>query len=292
MNILVLSRNPNLYSTQSIVNACTARNHSVWVLDHQRFDLQVSCGELSIFYHGYKIEPIDAIIPRIGATSTQYGAAVIRHFELLGVYTTVTSESLLNARDKFKCLQLLAHSGIPIPKTALLNMIALHHQYIREHFVPPLVTKLKESTHGLGVMLNQDYQNTIQTIEAFQHTQHQILLQEFIKEANGKDIRAFIVDGNIAGAMRREAPAGDFRSNLHRGGTAHPVSLDKEEEYLALKACECLGLKVAGVDILRSKKGPMVLEVNASPGLEGIQNTTGQNIAEKIVMMIERELAQ
>ncbi len=289
MNIVVLSRNPALYSTQSLVQACRRRRHQVMVLDHQRFDLMVEDGELSLYYNMIKIRDVDAIIPRVGATATRYGAQVIRQFELKGVFTVCTSEALLRARDKFKCFQHLVSHGIPVPKTVLLNMVDVKAPFIRDHFDLPLVVKLKESTHGLGVVLAQDYQNAHSISEAFAKMSEETLLQEFIKESNGVDIRIFIVNGEVVGAMRREAAMGDFRSNLHRGGKSYVEKLTSEEEKIALKAARVLGLKVAGVDVLRSKGGPLVLEVNASPGLEGIETTTQKDISGKIIRFIERE---
>jgi ribosomal protein S6--L-glutamate ligase len=290
MNILILSRNAGLYSTQSLFNACKARGHQVWILDHQRFDLQVNGEKLDIFYSNYPISQIDAIIPRIGATSTQYGAAVIRHFEMSGVYSMVPSEALLKARDKFRCMQIMAYHKIPTPKTLLNNGIQISEETIKNQFIPPFVMKMKESTHGLGVLLMQSFSNAMGTLETFHHLKQEALIQEFVAEAKGTDLRIFIVDDTVAGAMRREAAEGDFRSNLHRGGKSFLETLTLEEIQIARKAARVLGLKVAGVDLLRSAKGPLVLEVNASPGLEGIEGTTGINIAAKIIHMIEKEV--
>lgn len=290
MNILILSRNTGLYSTQSLVNACKKRGHQVWVLDHQRFDLQVCEDKLQIYYNNYPITQMDAIIPRIGATSTQYGAAVIRHFEMSGVYTVVSSAALLKARDKFHCMQILASQQIPFPKTLLMNHIEICEETIRNQFTAPFVIKMKESTHGLGVLLSPEFSNAMATLETFQHLKQDVLVQEFISEAGGNDLRVFVVNDEVVGAMRREAAKGDFRSNLHRGGKAYQENLRPEEALMARKAAKILGLKVAGVDLLRSAKGPMVLEVNASPGLEGIEGTTGVDIAGKIIQMIEMDL--
>jgi ribosomal protein S6--L-glutamate ligase len=290
MNILVLSRSSGLYSTQSLVNACKKRHHHVLILDHQRFDLQVNDFKLEAYYNGFLMQNIDCIIPRVGATSTQFGAAVIRHFELAGVYTVVHSESLLKARDKFHCLQILASHKIPVPKTLMANLLILPKETIQNQFSAPVVIKMKESTHGLGVILSESHSNALATLEAFHHMKQESLIQEYIQEAKGTDIRIFIVDNQIAGAMRREAALGDFRSNLHRGGKSFNVTLTKEEADMAIKAASIIGLKVAGVDILRSKKGPLVLEVNASPGLEGIETTTQIDISEKIVQMIEKDV--
>lgn len=290
MNIVVLSRNANLYSTQSIVQACRRSRHQVMVLDHQRFDLVVENGVLDLYYNNYRIREVDAIIPRIGATATTYGAAVVRQFELMGIYTVTMSEALLRARDKFKCMQHLASAGIAVPKTMLANLHDFPEQTLEEQFEQPLIVKMKESTHGLGVILSENYKNAQAILEAFHRLGQETLLQEFIKEASGSDIRAFVVDGEIVGAMRRQAAEGDFRSNLHRGGRSYLETLSDEEEAIALKATEVLGLSVAGVDILRSASGPMILEVNASPGLEGIETTTRVDIAGSIVRLIERKV--
>lgn len=292
MNIVVLSRNPSLYSTQSIVQACRRRRHSVMVLDHQRFDMVIEGEELSMYYNMVKIRGVDAIIPRIGATATSYGAAVIRQFEMQGVFTACTSEALLRARDKFKCMQHLVHNRIPVPKTIMLNTVDLRSEFLKDQLEPPLVVKLKESTHGMGVILSHDHNNAQSIAEAFNKLDQETLMQEFIEESKGMDIRAFVVDGEIAGAMRREAALGDFRSNLHRGGKSHLESLSPKEKDLAIQAAKVLGLKIAGVDILRSNRGPLVLEVNASPGLEGIETTTKTDISGKIVSFIERAHAK
>jgi ribosomal protein S6--L-glutamate ligase len=262
----------------------------VMTLDHQRFDLQVNGHKLEAYYNGFLIQNIDCIIPRVGATSTQFGAAVIRHFEMAGIYTAVPSEALLKARDKFHCLQILASHQIPVPKTLMANLLALPKETIQSQFSAPVVIKMKESTHGLGVILSESHSNALATLEAFHHMKQESLIQEYIQEAKGADIRAFIVDNQIAGSMRREAATGDFRSNLHRGGKSFNVTLSPEESRMAIKAASLIGLKVAGVDILRSKNGPLVLEVNASPGLEGIETTTQIDISEKIVQMIERDV--
>jgi len=291
MNILILSRNINLYSTQSIVGAFQKRGHTVWVLDHQRFDLLVDGTTLTPYYNNYPIQEMNAIVPRIGATSTQFGAAVIRHFEMNDVYTTTSSDALLKARDKFYCMQLLSKAGIPVPKTLMANLLNLPADTLKSQFDVPLVMKLKESTHGLGVILSETHANTLATLEAFHHLRQETLIQEFIREAGGSDLRVFVVNGHIAGAMRREAASGDFRSNLHRGGRSFLESLTPEEKTTALEATRILGLKVAGVDILRSTRGPLVLEVNASPGLEGIETTTKLDIAGKIVAMVEKDLS-
>lgn len=290
MNIVVLSRNPHLYSTQSIVTACRQRKHQVMVLDHQKFDLMADSQGMTMLYNGIKLDHVDAIIPRIGATATVYGAAVIRQFELNGVFSATGSEALVKARDKFRCIQHLSAAGIPVPKTIMANKIGFQAKSLEKYLDLPIVVKLKESTHGLGVILSDSYNNAWSTLEAFHQLDQDTLLQEFIKEAKGADIRAFVVDGKVVGSMKRQAVDGDFRSNLHRGGSAAIETLNQEEEKIALAAAEVLGLHIAGVDLLRSERGPLVLEVNASPGLEGIETTTKVDIAGSIIQFVERSL--
>jgi len=288
MNVIVLSRNPSLYSTQSLVKAFQRRRHFVMVLDHQRFDMVIEDSKMALYYNKVQLQNVDAIIPRIGATATSFGAAVIRHFEFQGVFTACPSEALLRARDKFKCMQYLAFHQIPIPKTLMLNNVEVNASFLNEQLDPPMVVKMKESTHGTGVILSQDANNAQSIAEAFGKLNQETLIQEFIREAKGMDIRAFVVDGEVVGAMRREAAEGDFRSNLHRGGRSYLETLSAAETSIALRATKVLGLKIAGVDILRSDKGPLVLEVNASPGLEGIETTTRIDISGKIVAFVER----
>ena len=288
MNIAVLSRNPGLYSTQSIVLALRKRHHKVRVLDHMRCDLVVDSRNMEVRYDGYRLHDIEAIIPRIGASATHYGAAVIRQFEALDVPTTVPAESLMKSRDKLRCLQLLAGAGIQVPLSAFTNNLGVLNGLLTRVGSMPVILKLLVSTQGLGVLKADDKQQAYSMMEAFQRLQQDALIQEFIGEVNGSDIRIFIVDGEIVACMERQAIPGEFRSNLHLGASSRPVDItDLEAEY-ALKAVELIGLKVAGVDILRSDRGPLVLEVNASPGLEGIETTTGIDISSRIVDCIER----
>lgn len=258
------------------------------VLDHQRFDMVIEGSKLALFYNKVQLRNVDGIIPRIGATATSFGAAVVRQFEFQGVFTACSSEALLRARDKFKCMQYMAFHHIPVPKTLMLNNVEVDSGFLKDQLEPPMVVKMKESTHGTGVILSQDANNAQSIAEAFGKLNQETLVQEFIKEAKGMDIRAFVVDGEVVGAMRREAAEGDFRSNLHRGGRSYLEKLSQAETDIALKAAKVLGLKIAGVDILRSEKGPLVLEVNASPGLEGIETTTGIDISGKIAEFVER----
>jgi len=251
-------------------------------------DLLVERNELRVSYFGEVLTSIDAIIPRIGASATDYGASVIRQFELNKVFTTLGSESLLNSRDKLKCLQLLGAYGLSVPASAVTNNLQSISQLIEEIGSVPLVIKLLVSTQGLGVVLAENKITATSVLESFHRLKQRSMLQEFIGEAGGTDIRVFIVDGEIVASMQRSAVDGDFRSNLHRGGTSIPTRLSGHEEAVARQSAKILGLDIAGVDLLRSKRGPLVLEVNASPGLEGIETTTGIDISNKIFQYIER----
>jgi ribosomal protein S6--L-glutamate ligase len=287
MNIVILSRNASLYSTHSLVDAARRRNHYVRVIDHMACDLIIESGKSKVLFNNQAIERIDAIIPRIGSTATIYGAAVIRQFESQGVFSTLHAEPLLKARDKLSCLQILGSNGVGVPKTVYCSS-PFTIPYLLEQMEPyPIIIKLVTGTQGMGVILAENKANAESILEAFHTTKEKVIMQKFIKEAKGADIRAFVVNGEIVGAMKRQARPGDFRSNLHRGGTAEAIKLSSDEEETALKSVEILGLKVAGVDMLKTVNGPLVLEVNASPGLEGIEGTTGADIAGKIIKYIE-----
>ena len=290
MNIIILSRNPSLYSTQSMVDAARRRHHYVRVVDHMNCDLVIENGKLAIYYHQQKLENIHAVIPRIGTTATTYGAAVIRQFEALGIFSTMGAEPLLRARDKLSCLQILAAHGLLVPKTIVGNNFYAFQNQLDLMGPPPYILKLANGTQGLGVMLSESKSNAESIMEAFFKSEEQLLLQAFIAEAKGGDIRAFVVDGKIVGAMKRQAKAGEFRSNLHRGATAYAIDLTPEQEDTAIKAADLMGLKIAGVDMLLAKEGPMILEVNASPGLEGIEGATQVDIASEIIQYIERSV--
>jgi ribosomal protein S6--L-glutamate ligase len=288
MNIVILSRNPALYSTQSLIVAARRRGHNVRVLDHMQCDIIVENGKEEILYQNERILGINAIIPRIGASATNYGAAVIRQFEGMGVFTVLSSDSLLKSRDKLSCLQILSTNNIPIPKSIISNNPLVIPEMIDKLKKMPIIIKMINGTHGLGVILSEDKKNAEAIIEAMYKAKQKLILQEFIKESDGADVRVFIVDGEIVGVMKRQAQEGEFRSNLHRGGTSFVVKLTEEEQRIALKAASILKLQVAGVDMLRSNRGPLILEVNASPGLEGIETTTKIDIAGKIIRYVER----
>ena len=290
MRILILSRNPELYSTSSLVTAAKSKGHFVRVVDHMHCDLIIENGLNEIVYEGYTLDGFDAAIPRIGHTATRYGSAVVRQLEASGVFTTLKSEALLKARDKLSSLQWLAKHGIDIPKTifghSAYTSASLAHEL--EQF--PKIIKLLSGTHGLGVLKAENIGNLETTLEAFYNLKQKVIIQEFIRESAGQDVRAFVVDGQIVASMLRKAPPGEFRSNLHRGGSARKIELSPEEENIAIQAVKIMGLKVAGVDMLRSERGPLVLEVNASPGLEGIETTTRVNVSKKIIEFIERKV--
>jgi ribosomal protein S6--L-glutamate ligase len=288
MNIVILSRSPALYSTQSIYKAAISRGHFVQIIDHMYCDLNIDDGKFKVFYNGYELQSIHAIIPRIGATATEYGSYVIRHFEQMGVYTVLKTNSLLKARDKFTSLQILAKNNIPIPNTATTNYSEDLEGFVNMFADHPLIIKLLNSTHGEGVIKAENPKVSVTLLEAFLKLKHKILIQEYIKESSGTDIRAFVVGDKVVAAMERIAQKGEFRSNLHRGAVSKSINLTSEEISIAKKSARVLGLQVAGVDILRSDKGPLVIEVNASPGLEGIETTTNINIARSIISLVER----
>lgn len=272
------------------MRAAQKRNHNVEVVDHMQCDLVVQDGALEIFYLGQKISDVDAIIPRIGNSATSHGSAVIRQFEAMGVYTTMGSDPLLKARDKLICLQLLAAEGVSVPRTVIPKNYYTMPSMIDRVGSTPFVIKLLKGTHGLGVILSESRKNAEAILETFFKTNQKAMIQEFIEEAGGADVRVFIVDEEIVGVMKRQAAKGEFRSNLHRGGSSSIDQLTEEEIDAAKKAARVMGLKVAGVDMLRSKRGPLILEVNASPGLEGIETTTRVDIAGRIIDMIERNV--
>lgn len=288
MNILILSRSAALYSTQSIIEAARQRNHFVRVMDYTQCDFFIESGRMKIFFNNQIIKNIDAIIPRIGTSATTTGVHLIRQFENMNIFTTLKADALLLARDKVTCLQILAGNGIKVPTTIVNNSLYTIPYLLHQIGSFPLVIKLINGTHGMGVLKVDDAKMAESLLEAFHTTNDKVLIQKFIKEAQGADIRAFVVDGEVVASMRRQAQSGEFRSNLHRGGSAEVVVLTEKEKEVALKSTEILGLKVAGVDILQTHHGPMVLEVNASPGLEGIENTTGVDVASKIIQLTER----
>lgn len=288
MKIAVLSRNPKLYSTKRIVEAGKNRGHDMIVLDHLKCVLVIEQGRPHIFYEGKEITGVEAVIPRIGASVTFYGSAVVRQFEMMKIFTAVESQALVRSRDKLRSLQLLARAGIGMPKTAFASHPKDIDNIIDQVGGAPCVIKLLEGTQGIGVILADTHKAAKSVIEGFLALNANILVQEFIAESKGADIRAFVVDGQVVGAMKRQGIEGEFRSNLHRGGTAKVIQLSPEEKATAIKSAKKLGLAIAGVDMLQSKRGPLVMEVNSSPGLEGIEGATKLDIAGKIIEYVER----
>jgi ribosomal protein S6--L-glutamate ligase len=258
------------------------------VIDHQKCVLVIEKNKPHISYKGQELKGINAIIPRIGASVTFYGAAVVRQFEQMKVFSSVESQALVRSRDKLRSLQLMAKAGIGMPKTAFASHPKDIDNVLSQVGGAPVVIKLLEGTQGIGVILAETRNSAKSVIEAFLDVEVNILVQEFIAESKGADIRAFVVDGQVVGAMKRQGAEGDFRSNLHRGGHASLIELTAEEKSTAIKAVKKLGLAIAGVDMLQSKRGPLVMEVNSSPGLEGIEGATGVDIATKIIEYVER----
>lgn len=292
MKIAVLSRNRELYSTRRLVEAAKERGHEVRVIDYLRCYMNITATKPEVIYQGKPIEGLHAIIPRIGAEHTFYGTAVVRQFEVLGVATANGSQPIARARDKLRSLQLLAREGIALPVTAFAHSPKDVDNVIELVGGAPLVLKLLEGTQGIGVVLAENHNAAESVIQAFRGLDANILVQEFIKEARGEDIRAFVVGQRVVAAMRRTSAQGEFRANIHRGGKASRIKLSPEERSMAMRATKTLGLKVAGVDMLRSNHGPVVLEVNSSPGLEGIETATGINVAGKVVEFLEKQLAE
>ncbi len=287
MKIAILSRNRNLYSTRRLIEAAQKRGHEVVVLDHLKCVLVIEQGRPHIYYNGKEVTGINAVIPRIGASATFYGSAVVRQFEMMKIFTAVESQALVRSRDKLRSLQILARAGLGMPKTAFASESRDIDNVIKT-IGTPCVVKLLEGTQGIGVILAENEKAAKSVIETFLKLNASFLVQEFIKEAKGADLRAFIVDGQVVGAMKRQAKAGEFRSNLHRGGTAKVIQLTPDERATAIKAAKKLGLGIAGVDLLQSKRGALVMEVNSSPGLEGIEGATKVDIAGKIIEYVER----
>ncbi len=288
MNIAILSRDAKLYSTRRLKEAGEKRGHRVEIIDHMKCVLLIEKKNPMVWYNGRRLDYFDAVIPRIGASVTFYGAAVVRQFEMMKVFTAVESQALIRSRDKLRCLQILSRAGLGLPKTIFMDYSRDTEGVIEAVGGAPVVIKLLEGTQGLGVVLAENKKAAQSVIEAFHGVKTRIIVQEFVKEAKGADIRAFVVNGEVVGAMRRQATReGEFRSNLHRGGVATVVKLDRHEKHAAIEAAKKMGLGVAGVDMLPSKRGPLIIEVNSSPGLEGIEGATKVDIAGKIYQYIE-----
>lgn len=288
LRIAILSRNKNLYSTKRLIESIEQRGHKPLVLDHLKCDIVMEQDNPSIYYNGEKIENIAAVIPRIGASVTFYGAAVVRQFEMMNIPSVVESQALVRSRDKLRSLQILARSDVGMPKTVFTNYSKEVAKLIDSVGGAPLIVKLLEGTQGYGVVLAPTKKAAESIIEAFHSMKARVIVQEFISEAKGADIRAFVVGNKVVGAMKRQGKEGEFRSNLHQGGSGKLIRLSKEERKVALTAAKAMNLSIAGVDLLQSERGPLVLEVNSSPGLEGIEKATGKDIANKIIEYVER----
>ncbi len=289
MKIAILSRNKKLYSTRRLVEACEQHGHEVRVIDTIRCYMNITSEKPELHYGGEALEGYDAVIPRIGASITFYGTAVVRQFEMMGVFPVNESVAISRSRDKLRSLQLLSRAGVGMPKTGFANYPGDLQDLIKMVGGAPLVIKLLEGTQGIGVVLAETRKAAESVIEAFMGLKANILVQEFIKEAGGSDIRCFVIGEKVVAAMQRQAPEGEFRSNLHRGGQASLIKITPKERATAVKAAKVMGLNVAGVDILRSDRGPLIMEVNSSPGLEGIETATGKDVAGMIVQFIEKK---
>lgn len=289
MRIVILSRQPSLYSTRVLCEAAQARGHDVRVMDTLQFDVCISRQTAELLYQGAPVGPVDAVIPRIGASITNFGLAVVRQFEMMGTYCLNESQAIARSRDKLRCLQMLSRHDVGLPPTVYTRQADHIPDCIERVEGPPVVVKLLQGTQGIGVVLAESQVAASSVIEAFHGLEQEILIQKFIREANGSDVRALVVGGKVIAAMRRQAKGGEFRSNMHRGGTATAIELTAESRRTALAAARVLGLTVAGVDLLESDEGPMVMEVNSSPGLEGIQKTTGVNVADAIIAHVEQQ---
>ena len=287
MNIAILSRNKNLYSTNRLFNAGTKRGHRIDVIDYLRCYINIGENQTAIYYNGKKLGRYDAVLPRIGASQTSYGTAIVRQFEMIGDFVINKSDAIKSSRDKLRSLQVLAKHGIDMPITGYASHTMDIHDVIEKVGKTPLIMKLLQGTQGNGMVLAETMKAAESVMNAFKQVDADILIQEFIKESRGVDIRAIVVGKKVVAAMQRVAPEGEFRSNVHRGAATKHINLTPEEEEIAIKSTKVLGLSVAGVDLMRSKRGPLVLEVNSSPGLQGIELLTGADVAGEIISFIE-----
>ena len=287
MNIFILSRNKNLYSTSRLVEAGNKLGHNVRVVDYMRCYMNITSRKPTIFYGGESLGKVDAVIPRIGASNTFYGTAVVKQFEMMDSYCVNTSDSIANSRDKLRSLQILAEAGINMPITGFASHTKDIEGVIESVGSTPLIMKLLQGTQGQGIVLAETRKAAESVMSAFRQLDADIMVQEFIKESGGTDIRAFVVGDEVVASMRRIAPEGEFRSNVHRGGTMDKVQLTSEEENMVVNASRILGLSIAGVDLMRSNRGPLILEVNSSPGLQGIESCSEVDVAEKIILHIQ-----
>lgn len=290
MKIAILSRKHDLYSTSRLVEAAKTRGHNADVVDTLRCYMNITSARPTMHYKGEELKHYDAVIPRIGASVTFYGAAVVRQLEMMNVFCVNDSVAITRSRDKLRSLQLLSKKGIGLPITGFAHSVDEIQDLIKMVGGPPLIIKFLEGTQGVGVVLVETNKAARSVIEAFFGLKVNILVQEYIKEAAGADIRCFVVGGEVVAAMKRQAKSEEFRSNLHRGGFASAIEVTEEERTMAIRAARIIGLNVAGVDMLRSNRGPLIMEVNASPGLEGIEKATRLDVAGTIIEFIERSV--
>ena len=290
MKIAILSRDSSLYSTRRLKEAAEARGHTAQVIDYLRCYMDIATHRPHVILAGKRLEGFDCVIPRIGASRTFYGTAVVRQFEMMGVFSANESQAISRSRDKLRCLQLLSREGIGLPVTGFAHSTKDVDGLLKVAGGAPVVIKLLEGTQGLGVVLAETAKAAESVIQAFRGLSANILVQEFIKEAGGADIRCFVVGGRVVASMMRQGPEGEFRSNLHRGGHAEKIKLTPEERSTAVRSAKAMGLGVSGVDLLRSNHGPVVMEVNSSPGLEGIETTTGIDVGAKVIEYLEKSV--
>ena len=288
MKLVILARNPKLYSHRRLVEAAEARGHEIEIINTLRCYMNVTSHRPEVRYQGRKMTGIDAVIPRIGASITFYGLAVLRQFEMMGTYVLNDSVAITRSRDKLRSLQLLSRKGLGLPITGFAHSPDDIPDLITMVKGAPLVIKLLEGTQGIGVVLAETNQAAESVIQAFMGMKANIMVQEYIKEARGADIRCFVIGDKVVASMKRQAAEGEFRSNLHRGGTASLIRITPEERSTAIRAAKAMGLRVAGVDLLRANHGPVIMEVNSSPGLQGIETATGKDIAGLIIEHIEK----
>lgn len=290
MRIAILSRKESLYSTRRLREAGEQQGHDMLVIDYLRCYMDITSSRPQVIYQGEPLEKLDGIIPRIGASKTFYGTAVVRQFEVMGVLSANDSQGISRSRDKLRCLQILSRKGVGLPVTGFAHSTKDVEGLIRVVGGAPVVIKLLEGTQGIGVVLAESHQAAKSVIEAFRGLDANILVQEYIKEAGGEDIRCFVIEDKVIAAMKRKGAPGEFRSNLHRGGAAEGIKLSPDERNTAVQAAKAMGLKVAGVDLLRSSRGPLIMEVNSSPGLEGIEKATEVDVAGAIIRFMEKQI--
>lgn len=291
MKIAILSQDASLYSTRRLKEAGESQGHEMRVINYLRCYMNITSLKPTVIYNGKPLESVEAVIPRIAASKTFYGTAVVRQFEIMGVFSANDSQAISRSRDKLRCLQILAREGISLPVTGFAHATQDIDGLIDTVGGAPVVIKLLEGTQGIGVVLAETHQAAKSVIEAFRQLEANILVQEYIKESEGADIRCLVIGGKVIAAMKRQGAEGDFRSNLHRGGQAEKIKLTPEERSIAIRAAKAMGLSVAGVDLLRSNHGPVVIEVNSSPGLEGIEEATGVDVAKTIINYVAKNAA-